>query len=94
MVIIVLVQIPMRIDIFTPLQRYLIYGTGILSGPGWMIPKAYSLSSSFFHPYFYSLGILPVFGWLVSFLIFKEIITIKSIIEALLCITGSIIIVL
>ena len=55
---------------------------------------SYSLSPTFFQPWFLGTGILAVLGFAASFILFAEVITITKILGAALALAGAVLLIL
>ena len=59
----------------------------------WMMPMAYNLAPSFLQPRFLAIALLSLFGFLASFVYFKEAITWYNYLGMLFAIGGSILLI-
>lgn len=76
------------------ITNYILYCLICCGFTGWAIPICYLKAPSFIQPYFFSIGVLTILGFIGSFMIFKEMISLYNYVGIVLTIIGSVLIIL
>jgi multidrug transporter EmrE-like cation transporter len=88
MIILTVVQIPMRSSGLT-LGTYGLYVLGVLGGTAWLLPLAIKNAPSFTGYWFVAIGTLSILGYLTGCFMFKESLSLASLVGIALILMGS-----